>query len=142
MKEIFLPILFLTSVFYLIYKLHRWQAHIPVKQERLYINNLCESIHALDDKAKELETLEEIITDLSICNADAVKGVRIIVPTIIGQDNSYTVLVDGDNFSSKQLLEIACSEREQKLQEIRKAITTLNSGGTITRFYQPESDEE
>lgn len=141
MTDALLPALFLISVFYIIYRFYHWQKYLPQKQEQLYYKNLCESIHVLDGMAKELETLEEIITDLSICNTDAVKGVRIIVPNLIGQDNEYTVLTDGESFSSEQLLAIAYSEREYKQQQIVKAISDLNSGGVVTRLQQPEGEE-
>lgn len=140
MNDELLPVIALIVIVYASYKFYRWQAQLPQRSEDIYYNNVSRSVHTLSAMVDELEQLEQIITDLQTCDSDSLKGVRLSVSSIIGQDNEYTILTDGQDYSGEQLLAIAFSERERKREQIGKAITELYNSGIVSGT--PLTDEE
>lgn len=141
MQEIF-PAIALLGVIYASYRFYKWLQAQPQRRDDLYYKNACNSIHALEEMVEELEALDEIITDLHTCNHKYLKGVRLSVPSALGHDNEYTILADGQGYSSRQLLAIAYSERAEKRDRLRRAITELYSKGIVTRYYYLEEEED
>ena len=141
MQEIF-PAIALLGVIYASYRFYKWLQAQPQRREDLYYKNACNGVHALEEMVEQLEALDEIITDLNTCNSQYLKGVRLSVPSALGHNNEYTILADGQGYSSRQLLAIAYSEREEKWEKLKAAITELYTKGVVTRYYYLEEEED
>lgn len=140
MKEQLLPALFLITAFYGVYRFHKWQQSLPQARECRNYNSIYAGVHAIEEITEQIEALEEIITDLNTCNSEAMKSIKLSVPSAL-KCNEYTILSDGSDFSSKQLLAIAHSERDRKREMLIKAIAELHNNGEIKNRYNIQEAE-
>lgn len=139
-----LSIFALIGACYAVYRFYKWQETLPQNNNKddLYFKNVCEGVHALEEMVTQLEALEEIITDIESCDDRHLKCVRLIVPSTLGRDNELSMLVDGSDLTSKQLITLTYSERQKKRERLRSGIEQLYQNGIITHYYNIPKDQE
>lgn len=140
MQEQVLSALSLIVVIYAVYRFRKWLRTLSQREYNANYNEISRGVHTLEVIANELDELDEIITDLQTCNDKALKGVRISVPSAL-RCNEYTVLTNGKDYSSRQLLAIAYSERDRKREMLQQAIADLYSSGRVKGCYVINEEE-
>lgn len=124
-KEQILPLFILITTVYTAYRFHNWLQALPKEEEVKDYIRIYDRVHTLEEITKQIETLEEIITDLNACSSEAMKGIKLSVPSAL-KCNEYTVLTNGSDCSAEQLLNLAYSERRRKREELLQAIPELS----------------
>ena len=140
-----LSILILIAFIYGITKLYRFSFQTSKKNnDDLYFSNVCDGVHKLSILVDRLEQLEEIITDIQSSSTKNLKGVRIIVPSTLGKNNEHQMLINGNDFTSKQLLSITYAERKKLRTSLQNSIEELYRYGiteTITETNTENDDK-
>lgn len=136
-----LSIIVLSAIVFGFIKLyHIYVSPTQNSYDDIYFNNVCNSVHKLTEMVEQLEQLEEIITDIQTCSSKNLKGVRIIVPSILGKENEHDMVIDGQDMTSKQLLAITLSERKKLRTSLRNAISELYRNGVTETNTENDSN--
>lgn len=104
----------LCVVMYVFIKMARYTASAERDSNEFEFLTVSESIDELYRTKKELQTVEELITSIEICEPDEHEK-YISCEWMNGTRNKlkYDLLVDGKNTTSNEMLKIAHSERER-----------------------------
>ena len=87
---------------------------------------LSKEVDALNRKMQKLEQLDEMMIDLRLCKpAEVQRAFRMEWMGTAGKNNSFDFMADGENVSTKCLLEMASQEREELNEDIRHRIYDL-----------------
>lgn len=140
-KEQLLPALSLLAAFYAVYRFYKWQRGLPEQRAAQNYNELCSGVHTVEQIALQIEELEEIITDLHASSNEALKGVTLSMPAAL-KKREYMFLTNGSDYSAKQLLNLAYSERDRKRELLTRAIADLHNSGKLSGNYYYCSPEE
>lgn len=140
MVECFLALALISAFLYISYRLFKWRNAQPEQEQVSNFKNVCSSVHVLEEMAEQIEALDEIITDLNTCNSKHLKSVKLSIHSVLGHINEYTLLADGTDYSSRQLLDLVQAERMMKREELLRAIAELHTYGTISRAYSSRGE--
>lgn len=131
----------LVALVYGIVKLYQFSNRINKRSNAdIYFRNVCDGVHQLSELVEQLEQLEEMITDIESSSNKNLKGVRIIVPSLLGKNNEHQMLINGKDMTSKQLLSITYAEREKLRTSLTNSIEDLYRYG-VTETNTGNDDE-
>lgn len=104
----------LCVVMYVFIKMARYTASAERDSNEFEFLTVSEAVDELHRTKEELQTVEELITSIEICNPDEhEKYISCEWMTGAGNKLKYDLLVDGQNVVSGEMLKIAFSERER-----------------------------
>lgn len=87
-------------------------------------------IHELEAIANNLEALQQSILQIELATAHKMKGVTITIPDILSKKHESTILIDGQNSSSRYLLETLNAEKERLRSELDSKLERLQRYGS------------
>ena len=109
--DIIICFLYCTAIIYGLYRIHN---HNKRSEENgdIDFQHISDQIEYLSELREKLSTIEEMITDVSICSPDEHEKI-ISCEWIngVGDKFRYDLWVDGNDSTSEELLKIAYSER-------------------------------
>lgn len=105
-----------------------------------------ERIDYLNSLIQQLQTIEEMITDIESCEPDELeKPVRCEWTNVVGERFAYDLWIDGENIISKEMLKIAYSERSRLRtslkSEIKKMPERCNENGNENSSFFGEGED-
>lgn len=115
----------------------------PEQEETdLYFEQLIASVHTLEQLTHDLENIENIITNIEMCDTEHLTNVQINVPSVVGGNSrKYGLLLDGSDFNSRQLLLIAYEERSKLRSTLLDEIENIYRDG-VTKAVTKAMDSE
>ncbi len=118
-------ILYLVLAVYGFYKLYsRYNLNDDTEIEFDTVN---ERIDYLNQLKQQLQSIEEMITDIESCQPDELEKVfRCEWSGAVGERFAYDLWVDGESHISKELLKIAYSERQRLRASLKAEIRNLS----------------
>lgn len=126
------------------YFIIRYRKKHQYQKSEMYFLSLCESVKKMHSITEQLSSIENMICDIEICNADHVKSVRIEIPDSLSQNASHEMLINGNDISSQYLLQLALAERERLrsslLDEVEKISRTAVTQSVTQTLQKPEQD--
>ena len=124
--EIILCLVYCSAVIYGVYKLY---IHYYRTEENgdIEFQNISEQIEHLNELREQLQTIEEMITDVSICSPDEhEKVISCEWINSLGNKFKYDLWADGKNSTSEELLKIAYSERRRLRSALKLEIKKMS----------------
>lgn len=86
--------------------------------------------HELEQLARQLDELDEILTQIELARYHHLKGVTITLPDAIAGDHGHTLLINGHDNNTRALAALVLGEREQLRELLDKKIQKLAADGT------------
>lgn len=87
-------------------------------------------IHELEAIANNLEALQQSILQIELATAHKMKGVTVTIPDVLSQKHESTILIDGQNSSSRYLIETLNAEKERLRAELDSKLERLQRYGS------------
>lgn len=124
--ETILVITYCSTVIYILYKIYN-RYYRSDENSDIEFQSISEQIEHLNELREQLQTIEEMITDVSICSPDEhEKVISCEWMNSIGNKLKYDLWVDGKNSTSEELLKIAYSERRRLRTSLKSEIKKLS----------------
>lgn len=124
--EIFLCLIYCSVVIYGLYKIYNRYYHSDENSD-IEFQSISEQIEHLNDLREQLQTVEEMITDISICSPDEhEKVISCEWMSSRGDKLRYDLWINGKNSTSEDLLKIAYSERRRLRTSLKAEIKKLS----------------
>lgn len=124
--ETILVITYCSAVIYILYKIYN-RYYRSDEDSDIEFQNISEQIEHLNELREQLQTIEEMITDVSICSPDEhEKVISCEWMNSLGNKLKYDLWVDGKNSTSEELLKIAYSERRRLRTSLKSEIKKLS----------------
>lgn len=114
-------IAYISAICFLFYKAFHKQVRVTPKEDdeasereqTISYNTIEEYINSLNQLKERLDTIEQMITDIEVCSPDdEIKSVKVSVPNNQGNYNSYNFIVDGEDDTTSDILNMLYSERQ------------------------------
>lgn len=124
--EIILCLVYCSTVIYGLYKLYI-RYHCSEADGDIEFQSISEQIEHLNELREKLQTVEEMITDVSICSPDEhEKVISCEWMNSLGDKLRYDLWVDGKNGTSEELLKIAYAERSRLRSALKSEIKKMS----------------
>ena len=124
--ETILVITYCSAVIYILYKIYN-RYYRSDENSDIEFQSISEQIEHLNELREQLQTIEEMITDVSICSPDEhEKVISCEWMNSLGNKLKYDLWVDGKNSTSEELLKIAYSERRRLRTSLKSEIKKLS----------------
>lgn len=126
--EIILCLIYCFVVIYGLYKIYnRYYRYCSDENSDIEFQSISEQIEYLNDLREQLQTVEEMITDISICSPDEhEKVISCEWMNSRGNKLRYDLWINGKNSTSEDLLKIAYSERRRLRTSLKSEIKKLS----------------
>ncbi len=135
--EIIISIAWLAFLIYILYKF-RTKLNSTDDNGRIEFNCVSERIERLNNIRERLQTVEEMITDITVCSPDEhEKVISCEWMNGVGKKQRYDLWIDGKNNNSNELLKIAYSERKRLRSSLLSEIKDLSE-----RCYENSYDND
>ena len=139
--QIFIYVIFYGALGYFII---RYRKKHQYQKSEMYFLSLCESVKKMNALTDQLHSIENMICDIEICNADHMKAVRIEIPDSLSRNASHEMLINGNDISSQYLLQLALAERDRLrsllLDEVGKIARSAVTQTVTQSSQKPEQD--
>ncbi|MCM1008299.1 MAG: hypothetical protein NC485_10285 [Ruminococcus flavefaciens] len=122
-------IISITWLAFLIYVLYKFCCKFNSTSDngRLEFECISEQIERLNNLREQLQTVEKMITDISVCSPDEhEKVISCEWLNSFGEKQRYDLWIDGKNNNSNELLKIAYSERKRLRSSLLSEIKNLS----------------
>ncbi len=124
--EIMLCLIYYSVVIYGLYKIYN-RYYRSDENSDIEFQSISEQIEHLNDLREQLQTVEEMITDISICSPDEhEKVISCEWMNSRGNKLRYDLWINGKNSTSEDLLKIAYSERRRLRTSLKSEIKKLS----------------
>jgi len=135
--EIIISIAWLAFLIYILYRFcHKF--NISDDNGRIEFDCISERIERLNNIRERLQTVEEMITDITVCSPDEhEKVISREWLNGVGEKQKYDLWIDGKNNNSNELLKIAYSERKRLRSSLLSEIKDLSE-----RCYENSYDND
>lgn len=135
--EIIISIAWLAFLIYILYKFQH-KLNNSNDNGRIEFDYISERIERLNNIREQLQTVEEMITDITVCSPDEhEKVISCEWLNGVGEKQKYDLWIDGKNNNSNELLKIAFSERKRLRSSMLSEIKNLSE-----RCYENSYDND
>lgn len=90
-----------------------------------------EKVNKLKEETDKLKAVENLITDISMCDVSCQMVLHITWQTLDGETNTYELYLDGDNLASEKMQEIMMRESEELKAEVARCSLLLQNAENI-----------
>lgn len=84
-----------------------------------------QQIQALQQTTDRIDSLNNLIIDISICNSDSLKNITISCPDSVSNDSTHSFIINGTDSNSRLLQGLAEEEKQQLVNHLLKQIQNL-----------------
>ena len=137
--QIFIYVIFYGALGYFII---RYRKKHQYQKSEMYFLSLCESVKKMNALTEQLHSIENMISDIEICNADHVKSVRIEIPDSLSRNASHEMLINGNDISSQYLLQLALAERERLRSSLLNEVEKISRSAVTQSGTQSSQNAE
>ena len=116
------------------------------RNEMIYDGELSNRIKKIHYINEQLNSIDELITDIKLSYNNHHKNIRVTWETAVGKNLSTDMWIDGESAVTKQMLELAYKRREELTASLFKEICALPQRHKqyvikTTNFYDREEVE-
>ncbi|MDE6781366.1 MAG: hypothetical protein K2J40_07910 [Ruminococcus sp.] len=109
-------VIFYGLILFAFVKLCQWRNSLPDAKEDITGDieflSVTEQLDKVNDIRDRLQTIENIITDVTVCRPDeCIKYITVSCPTVTGE-REYNFMVDGENGTTEKFLALLYDERK------------------------------
>ena len=142
-----LAIIFIILLLWIIFRIYSLPHSPPETITKLSdYQQVKEQIELLNATISNIDSLNNLLIDISVCDADALKSVCISVPDSLSRDSKHSIIIDGSDDNSQMLKTIARSEKQRLTDSLLDQIEELHSmivcNGNVTKTIEENREGE